>query len=162
MLQRKQTIYLFLAFLCVVLILFFPIFNIETIQDGEIFEGSFTAYGFQTQDGAVVGLPIYIVLIVMAMLSALGVFLYRNRARQLMVCRVNLLLHILVTVSFAVFFYMGQSLIVENTVADSTAEVSFGLDVGFFLLVASIPFLLLAIRGIKQDEQLLRSIDRIR
>ncbi|MEX1002899.1 MAG: DUF4293 domain-containing protein [Crocinitomicaceae bacterium] len=162
MIQRKQTIYFLLAFVCMILLLFFPMFNIETVQQGEVLTGTFTAYGFQTEDGQTVSFPLYLLFMAMALITAICVFLYKNRKRQLMVGRLNLILHLLVTVAFAIFFYAGRSLVVQNTVASTMDEVSFSVGIGFFFLVGSIPFLILAIRGIKQDEELLRSIDRIR
>ncbi|MCB9225106.1 MAG: DUF4293 domain-containing protein [Crocinitomicaceae bacterium] len=162
MIQRKQTIYLALAFICIVLLLFFPIFNISSERYGEVFEGSFGAHGLYSSDGNSSEFPLYVIYIVLALISAACIMLYKNRKKQLMLTRLNLIFHVLITFSFCVFFYLGKSIVTEELTSKGFANVSFSMDMGFIFLAATIPFLILAIRGIKHDEELLKSIDRIR
>ena len=162
MIQRKQSIYLALAFICVTLLLFFPIFNIEYSRLEETAKGTFGAYGMHFGEEGSSDFPLYVLFIVMALLTAAGILMYKDRKKQLMLCRLNLVFHVLIAFSLSVFFYLGKSMVEENLKAKGFGDISFSMDIGFFLLIASIPFLILAIRGIKQDEQLLKSIDRIR
>jgi uncharacterized membrane protein len=177
MIQRSQTVYLLLAFICMTLLLFFPLFSVVSTFDGISMTGEVSAYGFHIVDaptidaegmtfspGKPVEVPIYIIFIVLALLTAMGIMLYKKRKRQLLVCRLNFILHLIVVIAFYVFYYLGQGALSEalNSKAVEGVEVSFAMNAGFFLLIPTIPFLLLAIRGIKNDEKLLQSIDRIR
>ena len=177
MIQRAQTIYLLLAFICMTLLLFFPIFSVISNFEGVEMVAEVSAYGFHVVDsptvdvegmtfkvGQPIELPIYIIFIVLALITSLCIMLYKKRKRQLLVCRLNFILHLIVVIAFYAFYYLGQGALsaamTENAV--DGIELSFGMNAGFFLLIPTIPFLLLAIRGIKNDEKLLQSIDRIR
>lgn len=161
MIQRKQTLYLALAFICMTLLLFFPIFSISSSFEGELVTGTFGAHGLQTEEAST-DFPLYVIYIVMALVTAAGIMLYKDRKKQLMLMRLNLIFHIMITFSFGVFYYMGKKMLEKELVAKGFQDISFNMDIGFILLAATIPFLILAIRGIKHDENLLKSIDRIR
>lgn len=162
MLQRKQTIYLALAFICLVLLLVFPIFSISAERAGLTYSGAFGAYGMTGSEGESVEFPLFILIIVLALFTSFSIMSYKNRKRQLVVCRINLILHILMVLSFIGIYYMGKSTVLEDLEKRAFSNTAFTLDIGFYLAAATIPFLILAIRGIKQDEALLKSIDRIR
>ena len=159
------------------LLLYFPLFSVISSFDGVSMVGEVSAYGFHIVEapsidaegmtfspGKPVEMPIYLVFISLALLSAMGIMLYKKRKRQLLICRLNFVLHLIVVIAFYVFYYLGQSALSEALNAKSIegVDVSFGMNAGFFLLIPTIPFLLLAIRGIKNDEKLLQSIERIR
>ena len=162
MIQRKQTIYLALAFICMTLLIFFPIFGITSQRYDEVIEGSFGAHGLHVTDGGSSEFPLYVIFIVLALLTAAGIMLYKNRKKQLMLCRVNLIFHILIAFAFLAFYYLGRTMVEDALTAKGLTDVTFSVDVGFFLMIATIPFLILAIRGIKHDENLVQSLDRIR
>ncbi len=168
MLQRAQTIYLLLAFTCMMLLLVFPIFSVDIkaiVFEGEdVINGTaeFGAYGLTGED---VGgeFPIYLVIITLCLLSAGGIMLYKKRPRQLLICRLNLIFHLLFTAGVYFFYYFGKSLVSDGiTVQGSTAEITFGMEIGFYLMIPSLAFIWLAIRGIKRDENLIKSLDRLR
>lgn len=161
MIQRKQTIYLLLAFICNVLLLFFPIFVLTAVNGGEEQVGYFGAYGIETETYSQ-SYPVFVVFIIMAIMTAFSIALYKNRKRQLLVCRFNLIFHTLITLGFVTFYYAGRGVITEQIEESGASNASLDTGLGFFLCVAAIPFILLAIRGIRADEALLRSIDRIR
>ena len=79
-----------------------------------------------------------------------------------MICRLNLIIHALVSLGLLTFYYVGKSIALDRLKEKGFSDPQFGVGVGFFLCIAAIPFIILAIRGIRGDEQLLRSIDRIR
>lgn len=162
MIQRKQTIYLALAFICMALLIFFPIFGIQSERFGEIVEGSFGAHGLYVSDGSSSSFPLYVIFIALALLSAAGIFLYKDRKKQLLLCRLNLIFHILIAFAFLAFYYLGKTMVEDALTSKGLTGVQFSVDIGFFFLVATIPFLILAIRGIKHDENLVQSLDRIR
>lgn len=176
MLQRPQTVYLILAFICMSLLLFFPLFSVTSLYEGITATGEVSAYGFAITEAPSVdaegmtlavsqpvNMPIYIIVIVLALLTAMCVMLYKNRKKQLALCRLNFLLHLIVVIAFYAFYYLGQDFLKEALTAQADGvEIAFSMQTGFYLLIPTIPFLLLAIRGIKNDEKLLASIDRIR
>jgi hypothetical protein len=162
MIQRKQTIYLGLAFICMVMLLFFPIFSIHAEGMGETVDGVFDSRGMIMSNGHSSSFPLYVIFIALALMTAAGILLYTNRKKQLLLSRLNLAFNIIIGFSMAAFYYIGKSMVEQNLTGNGLDTVSFSMDIGFFCLVASIPFLILAIRGIKHDENLLKSIDRIR
>ena len=161
MIQRKQSLYLLLAFICNVLMFVFPVFSVSAKSLGATYEGYFGPFGLESEDYSQ-SFPIFIVYIVMAILTAVGIALYKNRSRQLMLCRLNLIFHILIAVGYLTFYYAGKGAVMDRMSDKGFSDISFGVEIGFFLLVAAIPFILLAIRGIKADMILLQSIERLR
>lgn len=161
MIQRKQTIYLALALGCQIMMLFVSIFTVSTQDMGQTIKGSFGAHGVQGE-GYSQEMHIYLIFVTLALLSFLGIMLYKKRGRQLMICRINLILNILVVFALSLFFYVGKNIVSDQLIEKGFEQVEFEMATGFFVAVAAIPFLIMAIRGIKSDEKLLKSIDRIR
>ena len=162
MIQRKQTIYLLLAFICNLLLLFFPLFELEvTSSFGSKQSFSFGATGIEGGDDAAF-YPVYILYMIMAILTALGIALFKNRARQLLVCRLNIIFHMLITVGLFTVYYAGKGVVMDRLQEKGFSNVEVYTGIGFYLVIAAIPFILLAIRGIRADEALLKSLDRLR
>lgn len=166
MIQRIQSVYLLLAFLCMVLLLFFPVFSVEaTSESGDVVLHAVVdqngVSGSKLENG---DFPLYIVYIALALFSAASIILYKKRPRQLMITRINLILHLLLVVGIYLFYYLGAGLVEEGVskLTGEEARVVFYMEVGFFILIPSLAFILLAIRGIKRDENLVKSLDRLR
>ncbi len=159
MIQRIQTIYLLVATIIASLLLISPIYHIKSLT-GEVL-GTFGAYGV-TSEGQAGTFPVYILFIVMILLCLAGLLLFKNRKRQLMVTRLNLMLHFIVAIFFLVFSFAGEDYLKGKIAGVDSSNLIVTFDYGYYLLFLGIPFLLLAIRGIRRDEELLRSIDRIR
>lgn len=96
--------------------------------------------------------PLLIIAGFMTILPLIAIFFFRDRARQ----RGLATLSILASVAFAVVLFMKIS-----GVQSSGAKVEYGA-LGALIPVASIVFLILAIRGIRKDEKVLKSLDRLR
>ena len=166
MIQRAQTIYLGLAFLCMVLLLFFPIFSVEMSSAN----GDVSLAGMVNKDGVVIdgmeasGIPLSGFFIGLALFSMACILMYKKRPRQLLLTRLNLILHALFILAIYIFYYFGKSLVQEGVSASSdvTVHVTFFMEVGFFLLIPTVAFIYLAVRGIKRDENLVQSLDRLR
>ncbi|MFD1551200.1 DUF4293 domain-containing protein [Putridiphycobacter roseus] len=163
MLQRIQTIYLLLAAACSVSLLFLPIYFVNIANDTDV-SATFGAYGLVSDNLLNTEIPLYLLFILWTMLSIIAIFLYKNRKKQLLVCRINLLLQFLIAIGFLLFSFFGKSLLKEQLIelGHDASEVTFSMGIGYFCLFLGIPFLLLAIRGIRNDEQLLKSLDRLR
>lgn len=187
MIQRVQSIYLALAFVCTTLLLLFPLFSTTAVSNAEGDDLAVTAefgpYGLiftsevssidqsNTQYQAFGNLadnpqsgkfPVYLTFIALSLFSLATLFLYKKRKRQLLFCRLNLLLHVLILTGVYAFYYLGTAAIKKALPATADLTISFTLEIGFYLLLATIPFLFLAIRGIKNDENLVKSLDRLR
>jgi len=90
---------------------------------------------------------LYLLLITLFVFSLIGIFLFKKRTVQMKLLRLSILIEFVVLVRL---FLTYKEL---NTPLD--AEV-------FFLLMSAFVALLLAYRGVKKDENLVRSVDRIR
>lgn len=86
------------------------------------------------------------IIIFAALLSLISVFRYSNRKQQLLFSYVTVVSELAAIVCVFLF----------------KTEVFELYGYGFYALVIAIPFSLLAIRGIKKDDNLIKSVDRIR
>lgn len=138
MLQRIQSIYLFLVFVAMGILPFaFPLW-----KDGEGNSFYFMAVPFYT-----------ILFGLSTALSVITVLGYKNRQRQFVLNRLNIILNFIL---IGLFVYRSLNLSGEVT------EVISEKGIGMFLPIVSILFLVLANRAIKKDEDLVKSVDRLR
>jgi hypothetical protein len=86
-----------------------------------------------------------------ALLSLVSIFMYRNRKSQFVLGRLNIILNFVL-----LGFFVYQSLKVSGETAVSEKGI------GMFLPVVSIVLLALANKAIKKDEDLVKSVDRLR
>lgn len=130
MIQRIQTVYLFLIFCLMMVMLFVP--ATDNISYYWLF------FGFS-------GL--------IALLTASTIFLFKNRKLQIKSCKLILLLLVL--------YYVGIfAFVVKFPIQVPITELGFRFTVCFPLIAIILD--LLAISGIKRDEKLVRSADRLR
>ncbi|MGV6862742.1 MAG: DUF4293 domain-containing protein [Putridiphycobacter sp.] len=164
MLQRIQTLYLFLAFGCAIALNFLPIFTVESNYLGITESANFDAYGLNVPGTSEGQFPFYIFFMVLALFTFAGILLYKNRKKQLLVVRFSLILHLLTALGFLLFALFGKSMIIEALAKEGLEDVTVNFKLGFayYLVFMALPFLLLAIRGIRADEKLVKSLDRIR
>ncbi|MEC4114269.1 DUF4293 domain-containing protein [Myroides pelagicus] len=138
MLQRIQSIYLFLVFVIMGIVsLFIPLWTNglnETIMVGH---SPITAILFGGSAA-------------LSMISLLG---FKNRQRQFVMNRLNMILNVLL-----LGLFVFRSLTVSGEVAEAISEKG----IGMFLPIISILLLVLANRAIKKDEDLVKSVDRLR
>jgi len=161
MIQRIQTIYLFLASVALAMMYFFPIYTfVEKQPDATIKEVKLTIQGrFEkeaTTNEYVLAKPNY-AKSVMTLAIGLGllvtVFQFNNRKKQLRLARVMIVL------IFALITTMLTS--AYKTV---NAEGVMNIVTGMAVVFPSIAVVLtaLAARAIKKDEELVKSADRLR
>ena len=137
MIQRIQTIYLLIAFIIMGALPF--VFPLETDPSGnkQIFAMDHT---------------IDLVLFLgSALLSIISIFLFKNRQLQFVLGRLNIILNLIL---LGLFVYHSL------TVSGGRALPEKGI--GMFLPIFSIVFLVLANKAIKKDEDLVKSVDRLR
>jgi len=178
MLQRTQSLYLLLALICLSLMFAFPLAKVEFTEtaigqerentsriDGDFLLGLFGVnQEVEIEKPYHKSLPLYIATLLSLILTVATIFLYKNRPKQLMWGRFNFFIQLVVVVLFllGVNWIMSsvQSDIFKTTQISTQSKVSYG--VSSFLLIAALAFTFLANLGIRKDERLVKSLDRIR
>jgi len=136
MIQRIQSVYLLIAALLAGVLPL--ILSLWTNNDGlEIFAKN--------------ELWISIAFFASAALALIAIFLFKNRQNQFVLNRLNMILNL-----FLLGFFVYRSLNLSGEV--STSEKGIGMLIPVF----SIVFLVLANRAIQKDENLVKSVDRLR
>lgn len=154
MIQRIQSIWLLIAALFGAGIFLFNILNIsyvDAVSGEEITKGiKLLEYSY------ILGYIMVLLAIVVTALPLISIFMFKNRKRQINLALLAIVLNI-GFIAFSLTFFKDDVLTKFNMPAQST---SFGI--GSFLPVAAIVFLAMAISGIRKDEKLVRSADRLR
>jgi hypothetical protein len=137
MIQRIQTIYLVLAFVITgVLPFFIPLWTVENAKD----------YYFMQNE-------IYVIVLGLSTtLSLLSVISFKKRQNQFVIGRLNIILNLIL---LGLFVYRSLN------VSGETPAVS-EKGIGMFLPIVAIVLLALANKAIKKDEDLVKSVDRLR
>ncbi len=143
MLQRIQTLFLILAMLVSAgLIFVFPLW----------FSGKVIVTAMDTLSTSDLLIkPIGILFIISAILSFTAIFQYKNRKFQMTLVRLNILINFLL---LGLIVYHVQNLSGEALVSEK--------GIGSFLPIIVIFLLVFANRFIKKDEDLVKSVDRLR
>ena len=154
MIQRVQSIYLFFSMILMILIFFFPIARLIG-GENQTFLLNFSGIYKTNPDGheLIIGaIPLAIILIAIPVISFVTIYLYKNRMLQIRLTIFNILL--MLGSAGLMFFYIrhGQGKL--------DAEVYYSFPIVLPLVSAILTYL--AFRGIKKDEELVRSYDRIR
>jgi drug/metabolite transporter (DMT)-like permease len=152
MIQRIQTLFLLGAAVFLVLMLFMPLAEILT-EDGITYTA--LSKGLQKADGDVVVAtwPVFILVLVSAALLFLNVFFYKNRKLQIRFCVYGIIL------GFGMIGLMYYFWVVIFRQLDVD---SYWLRMPVIFPVVAIILTYLAFRGIRKDEILVRSMDKIR
>ena len=137
MIQRIQTVYLVLALVATMVLPFvFPLWTLEGNKD----------FYFMTD-------MIYVTLFGLSTtLSLLAVFSYKKRQHQFVIGRLNIILNLIL---LGLFVYRSLNLSGETPAVSEKG-------IGMFLPIVAIVFLVLANKAIKKDEDLVKSVDRLR
>jgi len=144
MIQRVQTLFLLIA-----TIISGGLSNFVTLWNAT-YDSQFFAYESIVKDSIFIK-PIGILFILSAILSFITIFLFKNRKLQFVMNRVNILLN---------FLLLG--LIVYNVLNISGETLVSEKGIGTFLPILSVFLLVFANRYIKKDEDLVKSVDRLR
>ncbi len=136
MLQRIQTVYLLVSAIISAGLVF--VFHLWTTQDEQLFFAQDNLYYF--------GL-----FLASAMLSLISIFSYKTRKSQFMLGRLNIILNFIL---LGLFVYQSLNISGEADVSEK--------GIGILLPIFSIVFLVLANKAIRKDEELVKSVDRLR
>lgn len=157
MIQRIQSIWLLLAAIVILGLFIFPYLNYtDLVGLGKklLVTGSYAAVNNESVKQESYLLQA-IAAGILGFIPVFTIFQYKNRKRQLTLIFVEIVLICL----FGVWLFISAT----NTL--SLISQSFGaqnIGVGFFLLPVAIIFLAMAIGGIRKDEKLIKSADRLR
>ena len=137
MIQRIQTIYLLLAFIVTGILPF--LFPLWTMNNGIDY--------FFAQN------PLYVILLGLSTTLALvSIISFKKRQHQFVIGRLNIILNLIL---LGLFVYRSLNLSGETVVVSEKG-------IGMFLPILAIVLLVLANKAIKKDEDLVKSVDRLR
>jgi amino acid transporter len=143
MIQRIQTIYLLLVTVLSGVLFLIPLFAIESLDSAQP----------SAQNGFMITTNSFLLILSCAIgiISFLAIFFYKKRPAQVKACNLNM---ILICIFVGLLFYTADTLNGMN----QKVHYQFGTYIPLIQLV----FTFLAIRGIKKDEELVRSANRLR
>lgn len=136
MIQRIQSIYLFIAFIITGALPF--VFHLWKLENGTPFY--FMSNTFYT-----------ILFGLSTTLSLLSILSFKKRQNQFVTNRLNIILNLIL---LGLFVYRTLNVSGEAPVSEK--------GIGMFLPIGAILLLVLANRAIKKDEDLVKSVDRLR
>ena len=137
MIQRIQTIYLILAFVVTGILPF--LFPLWTMGDGKDY------FFMQNQ--------VYVILLGLSTsLTVLSIVSYKKRQNQFVMGRLNMILNLIL---LGLFVYRSLNVSGETVLVSEKG-------IGMFLPIVAIVLLVLANKAIKKDEDLVKSVDRLR
>jgi hypothetical protein len=155
MIQRAQSIYLLAVTILMVFLIVLPVAEVA-ISGGEIliyYNYGIKRYVAENSEIIVYTIPVTIITCVIGLASFFNIFLYTNRNMQMRICLYNILL--LIGLIVLIYFYF----IVIRKRLDVIGH-SFRMAIMFPII--SIILTLMALRGIRSDEALVKSTERLR
>jgi hypothetical protein len=142
MIQRKQSLWLFIAALMNAGVLYFDLYKTHTVANGVDTLGQIRVLDHY---------PSVVITVVMILLPLVTIFMYRNRKQQMRMTAYSM-------ITQATFISMLLIRVSKLTPAPTAG--SYG--VGSILPVVAFVFLFMALMGIRKDEKLVKSVDRLR
>ena len=147
MIQRIQTVFLFLSAVFAGILFFAPIASFGV--GGEIL--NLSIFGVENHTNAFLLLALAILMLVV---PAVTIFMYKKRELQLKLSSLNVFLNALFC-GLIFLFYVDN---IQEKLQAKTVVYAFGTYIPLINMVLSI----LALRWIKKDIELIKSIDRLR
>lgn len=140
MLQRIQSIYLVAGLICTGLLFYFPVWS-SGDQTGLV------------NYGAGSHIILFIITSLLGLIQFISVFLFRNRKLQITLCWLGLLIAASFISLFLIFF------IQDNQGMNNFTK---GIKIGSLLPILIIILKYLAIKNIQKDQDLIKSMNRLR
>lgn len=144
MIQRKQSIWLFLAAMLTGALFIFPLFSYTPAMSFE-----------EVREGVRNFMPLFLVAAVSTLLPLFTIFMFGNRKRQKGLTIMSVVANAIILL--LLMMHIGN---VKEKLGEG-AKVNYALP-GMLLPIAAIIFLILAYRGIRHDDKLIKSLDRLR
>ncbi len=143
MIQRIQSIFLLLACILLSLVFVFPFFKGNQTTSGFFADSQYTIQDHPALLGVTIGA---------ALVALIAIFVYKNRSLQQKLVYLAILLSI---VLLAVVMILGF-----GDTPDLMNQAS--IFVGSVLPILAVIFLGISLRGIRKDERIVKSMDRLR
>lgn len=158
MIQRKQTIYLLLAIVCFVITVTLPLGYL--VPEGMGVRSTINCLGVVSGESGQLDLSAFMcipcVLLALNILHTGSIiFMYKNRKSQMTNCYTQV-------AAIIVEYIVCGALIWHNCVSNAQPAVTYDTAFGICLPIIAIILILLAHKGIMDDERLVRAADRIR
>jgi len=155
MIQRIQSIYLFLASLALFALYLFPMVHHVNVANSPSMIKVTGVYQDVNgvQNHTIVFVALSVLTAAIALLPIIIIFFYKHRSRQVALGYSTILVII------------GYSFWVAQTVKGITGGITIGtnnMGIGLFLAPISIILIIMAIKAIQRDEKLVKSADRLR
>lgn len=150
MIQRIQSVFLLLVCILMALVVFSPLLTVLTETGAKL---TFDSFGLFTKQITFFTWGIVSIGSVCAILPLINIFLYKKRKLQVKIGYLTTLMIILFYVTVFVYFNA-----LTNKHAVSFESMQYGIIIPLIALI----FNVLAIVKIKKDENLIKSLDRIR
>lgn len=150
MIQRIQSVYLFIAIVLQTVLLFVPLAHFS----GSNLMADMFASGFvDEQEALMKTTSLFILCLVIILISIVVLFSYKNRILQMRLCIYNIILNLglLVLIIFLVYYFSTSYLVESRSYA-----------YGIVLPGLSAVLHSLAYRSIRKDDNLVKSQDRLR
>lgn len=144
MIQRIQSVYLLLATLISGGLIF--VLNLWLNELGDKF---FVMDSFST--GNVLLVTMAVLFFVSACITGIAIFKFKNRKLQFVLGRVTILINFLI---LGILVYYSQNLSGEIQISEK--------GIGLFIPIFTILLVVMANKAIKKDEELVKSVDRLR
>ncbi len=155
MIQRIQSVWLFFATASIFSLFLFPYLQVLNPDGSASLIKVMGVYqniaGQQVQTQAFLGLTI--ASVILGLIIFITIFLYKDRKKQVMLCYLSIALVI------AFSFWLIQT---AKGVLGPVVLRAENYGIGTLLPSIAILFLILAIRGMKKDDRLIKSADRLR
>ncbi len=155
MIQRMQSIYLFLVVLLMFFILIFPI-AVLIIQDETVIRFfSYSVKRIVNEESIKVfsTFPIFILALTIGIINFYNIFLFKKRIKQMRICVYNMLLMVGMIVLILYYF---------NVIRNTFEITYYSFKIIMVLPIITIILNILAYRGIRRDELLVKSYERLR
>lgn len=152
MIQRVQSLYLLGALLASIALYYFPVLCFQsdatelTFYIGEVLDINKLVV-LKTY-------PLIVVLVLVQLLLVFQIFNYRKRIRQIQTGNAVIIL--------CGIFYLTIAAYLFNLINTMSDFKSLSVSIGLFIPLIVIAFVFMANKHIKKDEDLVRSVDRIR
>lgn len=162
MIQRRQTIYMLLSAIVSALLFFMPLASFDA--NGNVMK--FTIFGIQNPLESLTlsttyTWPLVVLTILMVLAPIVTIFLYKKRELQVRLCRLNMLVTI-IFIGLIFLYYESDLQQVIAAVEGDEHQLDVAYFIGMVFPLINLVLEILAIRGIKKDIELLKSIDRLR
>lgn len=153
MIQRIQTIFLFLALVVMGLMFTFPIINFSGTPNI-----TYSVMEMSAEDGTPFPMEgkyiLMALIIIVILLLAASIALFKNRKMQMNMVRIAIFFSL--GIIAALFYYIGVN---QRLVGDGY-EMAYGL--GYVMPIVAVGLSFLGLHFINKDEKLVKSVDRLR